>query len=117
MNQPTPEVSHSDVERIVRRDFPQHATEVIALLEGYGTEDYHREKDRVRLAVLKLAHGSQENLARQIESAKYDYRDVLLAAEYPGYAKIMFRLDKKPEEERRRVIAVDWKQYTEWLAR
>jgi len=37
-----------------------------------------------------------------------------LSAEYPG-TKEMFHLDKASEEEKRRVIDADWRQYNDWL--
>ena len=118
MNQPTPTVSRTDVERVVRRDFPADAfRDVITTLDKYGVEDYERERDRVQLAVLKLARGSLESLRRELDGAKCDYRDTLLSAEYPGYGKKMFHLDKASEEEKRRVIDADWKQYNDWLTR
>jgi len=118
MEQPHPEVSRADVQRVVRRDFPEDAfSRVIAILDEYGTEEWHRERDRVQLAVLKLAGGSEEKLRREIEGAKCDFRDVLAPAEYPAYTKKMFRIDKLPGEEQRRIIDWDWKQYTEWLKR
>jgi hypothetical protein len=118
MSQPTPQVSRLDVERIVRRDFPPHATvEVLAALDEYGTEDFQREKERVQLAVLKLAGGSREKLRYEIEGAKCDYRDVLGPAEYPGYTKKMFRIDRLSEAEKKRLVDADWKQYQDWLTR
>ena len=57
--QPTPKVTGADVERIVRRDFPaDKVSEVLAILDQYGKESWHREPHRVRLAALKLAAGS-----------------------------------------------------------
>ena len=115
MDQPTPQVSRSDVERVVRRDFPANMfSEMLGILDQYGTEDYHREKERVQLAVLKLAGGSQERLRRAIEEAKCDYRDVLAPAEYPDYP---WDAAKLPEKEQRRIIDGDWKQYSDWLSR
>jgi hypothetical protein len=52
--QPHPTVTRGDVERIVRRDFPaDREPEILAMLNEYGTEDWHREPDRVHLAILK----------------------------------------------------------------
>ena len=115
--QPTPTVSRSDLERIVRRDFSaERFDEVMTTLDEYGVEDWQRERDRVQLAVLKLTNKSFDDLRRYTEWAKSDYRDVLGPAEYPGYTKKMFRIDKLPEQERQRIIDADWKQYREWLA-
>ena len=116
--QPHPDVTATDVERVVRRDFPADRTaEVLAMLDEYGTEKWQREADRVRLAVLKLAAGDMQRLRYELEGAKRDYRDVLGPAEYPGYTRRMFRIDKLPEAEQQRIIDADWKQYEEWLTR
>jgi hypothetical protein len=58
-SQPTPTVTSTDVDRIVRRDYrAEQVPEVHAKLEEYGREAWHREAHRVRVAVLKLAAGS-----------------------------------------------------------
>ncbi|MES2463932.1 MAG: hypothetical protein V4671_25460 [Armatimonadota bacterium] len=117
MNQPTPDVSQADVDRIMRRDFPSEAIQqVLAVLAEYGKEDYHREIVRVQLAVLKLADGSIENLHQEIQGAKCDYRDILSYSEYPNYTKRAFSIDKLSYAERKAVIDADWKQYNDWLA-
>jgi hypothetical protein len=118
MTQPTPDVTAADVERVVRRDFPAEVVEeVFAVLDQYGSEDWHPEIDRVRLAALKLAVGSVEHLRRHIEIAKSDYRDALSAAEYPGYSKRWFHIDELTADERQSIIDADWKQYQDWLTR
>jgi hypothetical protein len=116
--QPAAEVTSQDVDRVVRRDFPaDRVDEVLAALGEYGAEEWHREADRVRVAVLKLAAGSVEQLRFHLESAKMDYRDVLGPAEYPGYSRRLFRIDKLPADERQRIIDADWKQFQEWFER
>jgi hypothetical protein len=115
--QPAPSVSHKDVERIVVRDFPSEVARVLKILNEYGTEEWHREIDRVRLAVLKIAAGSIDGLHSAIETAKLDYRDVLAIAEYPEYLRTVNPSDTVPSEEKQRIIDADWKQYSEWLAR
>ncbi|MGB6676873.1 MAG: hypothetical protein WBE44_09305 [Terriglobales bacterium] len=87
----------------------------MSLLNEYGHETWHRESFRVRLAILKLAHGSVEKLRVRIEAAKSDYRDILAAAEYPDYCKIGFRIRELPADEQRQIINRDWKQYEDWL--
>jgi hypothetical protein len=111
MNQPTPSVTRSDVERVVRRDFPtEDFATVMALLDEYGTKHYEREKDRVQLAVLKLADGSVDELLCQIQTAKMDYRDVLSWAEYPSY-----KWGEKDEAKKQKMFRDDWQQYSDWL--
>ena len=116
--QPTPSVTAADVERVVRREFPpEQVAQVLTILAEYGGEEWHREQDRVRLAVLKLAAGSMERLRYQIEGAKGDYRDVLGPAEYPGYRKRRPASGAVAPEEEQRIIDADWKQYQDWLNR
>ena len=117
MSQPHPTVTRADVERIVRRDFPDRAAEILAMLNEYGPEDWHREADRVHLAILKLSAGSIEQLRSQLEAAKSDYREVLSPAEYPGYTKRMFRIDRLSSDEQQRIIDADWKQYQDWFSK
>jgi len=116
--QAIPSITRADVERVARRDFPaERVSEVLALLDQYGAEAWQREPDRVRLAALKLAAGSFEQLRYQVESAKRDYRDVLAPAEYPSYTQRMFRIAELPQNEQERIIESDWKQYQDWLTR
>ena len=113
--QPTPAIGPEDVERIVWREFPDQAAQVLSLLGEYGSEDWHREPERVRLAALKLAAGSIDRLRTVLGTAKADYRDVLAAAEYPEYSRRIDPSQPVAEEERERIIAADWKQYCAWL--
>lgn len=115
MNQPIPQISRADVARIAHRDFPAEAIDVLKELDEYGSEEYHHGKERVQLAVLKLAAGSREMLRQELENAKCDYRDVLSPAEYPGYTRKWFHVQSLPETEQQRLIEADWKQYNDWL--
>jgi hypothetical protein len=118
ISQPIPQVTPDDVERVVCRDFAaaEYAM-VTGMLGEYGTEKRHREPTRVRLAALKVANGSVQKLRLCIDAAKRDYRDALAAAEFPAYHKIAYRALKLPENEQRRIIESDWRQYEEWLGR
>lgn len=114
--QPVPGVTSSDVERVVRRDFAREQfADVMTLLGECGAKNGQRGGPRVQLAALKLAQGSVEKLKPLVESAKRDYRDVLVWAEYPNYHKIGFRVRELPNKEQRRIIDSDWKQYEGWL--
>lgn len=116
--QPIPTVTSADVERIVRRDFPgERVPEVMRLLGEYGGEAWHRETHRVRAAVLKLAAGRLEQLRREVDTAKRDYRDVLAGAEYPGYFRRVPGPGSLPADEEKRIIDADWRQYQEWFSR
>ena len=85
-----------------------------AILEGYGGEDWHRERDRVHLAVIKQSGGSLETLREGVDLARSDYRDALVGAEYSEAVKIPPRESASPEAQaaRRR----DVQQYKDWLA-
>ena len=114
--QRTPTVTAADVERVVRRDFPPEQVDfVLTLLNEYGAEEWHRETDRVRLAVLKLANRDLQQLRYWIEQARSDYRDVLAPAEYPMYGKKWGRMDRLTEEEQKKIINADWAQYERWF--
>ena len=116
--QPHATVTTPDIERIVRRDFPAHREqEVLAMLNEYGTEDWHREHERVRAAILKLSRGSLERLRGEVEAAKADSREVLGPAEYPGYGKRWFRMDHLSPDEQQKIIDADWKQYQDWFVK
>jgi hypothetical protein len=90
-----------------------------AELSRYGTEPYEREVDRVRLAILRLCEGRLERLAEWVAEAKNDYRDVLVAAEYPAEGEALWALHPDlSEEERRRLEELrerDRVQYEKWL--
>ena len=116
MDQPVPDVSETDVARVVRRDFaPDQIDAVMTILNEYGTAEGQRGYHRVRLAALKLANGNIDQLRRQINIAKLDYRDVLAPAEYPDYMKMVPPSEKIAEDDRQKIIRSDWDQYQSWL--
>ena len=63
---------------------PDAADAALAILDTYGTEKWHREKDRVHLALLKVSAGKLDDLRRNVHGAQTDYRDTLVAAEFLG---------------------------------
>src|SRR5262245_6088017 len=117
MKQPTPTVSREDVLRVIRREFPRVAEDkVLAILDQYGTEDWHRVRGRVQLAVLQLGAGKLRALPEHTKIACADYRDVLVPAEYPAYSKHSFSERFKRGEEAK-INEGDWNQYQQWLTR
>lgn len=115
--QPIPSVSAIDVERVARRDFLTGQFEsVMSVLRECGDEKWERERSRVQLATLKLANGNLDDLKRHVATAKRDYRDVLVVAEYPEYWRRSCGLEVA-DEERDRIVDNDWKQYEAWLKR
>jgi len=70
------------IEDLARRYFPEDKLpEVMDILSGYGTESWHREKERVKRDALIISHGSVEVLRATIDLARRDYRDVLISEE------------------------------------
>jgi hypothetical protein len=98
----------------LREEFPdpQIGKEALTLLDTYGTESWHREKDRVHLALLKLSAGSLEELRRSVESAKSDFRNVLVGAEYP---EEFVASSKTSPQEMKAIRARDRAQYEVWM--
>lgn len=90
------------VHRVAERIFgPRQATEVIGVLDRYGTEHHEHERERVQIAILKLCEERAEtDLAGLVATAKQDYRDILQAAEYPRLSAHPPQLD----EHRRAVL-------------
>jgi hypothetical protein len=114
--QPVPHVSAADIERVVYRDFPRaQVDDVLAILAEYGTEIWHKEKERVRLAALKLAGGDLGKLRTAIDRAKLDYRDVLAPAEYPRFMQQGLRFRRLRSRDRELIYTDDWQQYERWL--
>jgi hypothetical protein len=112
--QPTPEVSDEDVERIVRRDYP--ADEVARILTFAAQLDV-RERPRVVLACLKLAAGNVEKLIGHFNEASGYYREILGEAEYPLAIRRWFHIERLSAEERQRIYDADWAQYQAWFRR
>jgi hypothetical protein len=113
MEQPVPNVSSSDLSRVVERDFPiEVRAEVASLLDAYRDN----EAVRVKLAILKLADGDVSKVRHYVGAATQDYRDVLAWAEYPAFLHRGWSRDL-PANKRDAVIAADWEQYEAWLKR
>jgi hypothetical protein len=114
-DQPVPNVTQADVERILRRDFPAARVEAArsALLACDAAAD--PPSPRVQLAVLKLAGGNLAKLKQFAADARKDYRDVLAWAEYPGYMNWVPGPGQPPGVEQ--IIESDWRQYQAWLSR
>lgn len=118
MDQPIPKVSQDDVLRLVRRDFPHDQSDIVlAVLAEYGNASHNQNPHRIHAAILKLANGDLNTLERQIASAKIDFRDTLVAAEYPEYGDKVYGPKAIPEDERRQIINADWQQYKQWFDR
>jgi hypothetical protein len=115
--QPTPEVNRNDVVRVIRRDFPGLSEgDILAVLDLYGKASWERERDRVQLAILKLADGDLKALKRHTEAACCDYRDILAPAEYPKHSKLGWSA-RSTRGEFSKIYEDDWNHYQQWLTR
>jgi len=103
------------LDRKLKTLFPQASArqKLSALLESYGSEDYEREPERVRLAILKPSASDAKKLQEYLDIAKIDYRDVLAMAEYPRQLKDpSFTYD----EDKQKLIDADRTEYEKWLS-
>ena len=109
--QPVTSVTEADLSRVLGREFPgESGVKAAAVLATYGGESWHREPTRVKLAVLKLAHRDLQELERFTAAAKTDYRDVLMWAEYPAYARESLNAS---EQAREAAVERYWAEYRE----
>jgi hypothetical protein len=70
------------IEDWIRRYFPEEEfTQVLDILSMYGTEDWHREAERVKRDAVIISRGSLDRLRSTIRLAMIDYRDVLISEE------------------------------------
>ena len=116
-HQPVPEVTEADVVRVIARDFPiELRQEAFRLVEAYRSESPNGQA-RVRLAALKLAAGNLEALEESIVTARDDFRNVVVSAEYPEYTRYVLGASVPPTACPESVIQRDWQQYVDWLGR
>lgn len=87
--------------------------EVVDIMDQYGRAEFHKEGDRVRMAILKLAGKSPERVRYYTLMACRDYRDVLGAAEYPKQMGYYPWLKNDPEH-LARITKEDLEEYRDW---
>jgi hypothetical protein len=101
--------------RLLEKLFPleDERGQVVDILAQYGSGELQQEGDRVRMAILKLAGRSQEQIRYYTLQACRDYRDVLAAAEYPKQMGHYPWREKDPERHDE-LIERDKQQYQDW---
>ncbi len=109
-----PELDEDDLERILRRDYPEGD---LPEIRRWIAPIELREKTRVIVACLKIAEGSTERLRGELRQATGQWREKLAQAEYPTVTRRWRALQKAPVSERQAAYDRDWEQYFEWLAR
>jgi hypothetical protein len=108
--EPSRDLAHKKL----RDCFPNsgEASDALKILDAYGTEIWHREKNRVHLALLKVSEGSLENLRLHTRGAQTDFRDTLVLAEFPEEGRAS---SKTPADEMIAIRVRDRNQYEAWL--
>jgi hypothetical protein len=70
------------IEDWIKRYFAEEQlAEVLDILSEYGTEEWHREEERVKRDVVIISRGSIDKLRSTTKLAMLDYRDVLIGEE------------------------------------
>lgn len=88
------------------------ASDALIVLDSYGIQSWHREKERVQLAILKQCRQSLDRLRELVALANRDYRDVLVGAEYP---EEFGAPPNTPDLEMMAIRTRDREQYEVWL--
>ncbi len=110
--QPVPEVTMDDVDRILERDFSADDGKALrAMIEVIRL----REKTRTVLACLRNSGGDLSRAEKELRRASEDWREVIVDAEYPNYSKKTLHIDDVSPEERQKIYELDWEQYSTWL--
>jgi len=104
-----PVVDERDVERVLTRDF---SPETIAQARQYLATLPSSLGWRVKLAILKLSRGDLNGVAKGAEMAQRDWRDVIVAAEYPSSGLLT---SSARREAREAAWEADWERYQSWL--
>ena len=89
---------------------PARRARVRALLEDYQGN----ETARVRLGILKASRGDLAQIERLLHLAKCDWRDLLVAAEYPlSFGNL--GLQESDPQRYARLLEQEQKDYDQWL--
>ena len=114
MNQKIHNIKNKDIERLIKREFPNKSiSEIEFILRQYASES-KRGRNRVYASILKLSNGNIEELIKNVELANKDFRDIISTAEYPNYLEDAFKNDLTKEKEKQ-LIEEDWKQFKKWI--
>lgn len=102
------------LQRKIRNGFEdaKQREKAIAVLNEYGKESHEQEPDRVRLAILKISGNDLTRIEKNTQYAKQDFRDTLVAAEYPGQGS-RWMMPDGPEKQA--LTKKDRMQYENWL--
>lgn len=85
-----------------------------SIMSEYGTERFHREIFRVKVAILKVAGSNLEEITRATDIACCDYRDIMCMTEYPNQSG-KWRLKEKNPQKYKKLVQKDSDQYEIWI--
>jgi hypothetical protein len=99
----------------LRDSFPdmRTAVEALEIPNGYGTRPWHRERERVQLAMLMQSGGDLDRLRELAALADRDYRDALVGAEFPE--QFQHASSKTSPAELEAIRRRDQQHYEAWL--
>jgi hypothetical protein len=104
--------------KVLEKLFPQREIRETALgiLGEYGREEFHIEIPRVHLGILKLAGSDVEAVKQWASLACADWRDLLIAAEYP-YSFGKDKLRERNPEKYAKLERKEQDEYRQWLVK
>jgi hypothetical protein len=109
-------INHASIlKKVIKRLFPEtdKRERVTEILGRYGSTAWQPEKDRVKLAILKLAGVDTEMIQYFTVQACRDYRDILTMAEYPNQIANPYMMKNDPVGSAK-MVQEDLKQYEDW---
>jgi hypothetical protein len=112
IKQPVAKVTSYQIERIIKSQYFDKYDSVIAKLDSVNIDSL-KVKNRIKAAILKLANGEYEKIDKYLNTANFDFRDLIVLAEYPRNWEHGF--DKIPDEMRKKEYLEDWSEYQKWL--
>ena len=108
-----PKYSDEELESLIRREFPEETKQVKVLIPSLN--DHFINGNRIKAAIIKLSEGKISELAKRIEQAKQDPRDVVGYAEFPRQmACSRAELSRMDSGRLNSLKMADWKEYNEW---
>ena len=103
------------LKKVMVKLFPEmeKRARVAGILEKYGGASWQPERERVRLAILKLAGTDPEIIQYFTVQACRDYRNILSSAEYPNQVANPYLMKNDPDRAGK-LEEEDKKQYEDW---
>ena len=111
-HQPTAKISDQLLDTLIIRDFKNDADIVKAKLKNVNS-DNKAGKNRIAADILKLADKDVNALDGLISKANNDSRDIMMLAEYPRCAKLVF--GKLDEKSMKQIYIDDFIEYSNWI--